>query len=139
MTLTADALARIHAAAFVTQRPWTPAEFSALLDASGLVLCGDARGFLIGRIVADEAELLTVATLPDAQRQGLADSHLRQFLDIARSKNAVLAFLEVAQDNIPANQLYQKHGFAVVGRRLNYYRRPDGTRVTANVMQKRLG
>lgn len=138
MTPSADALARIHAAAFTTQRPWTTAEFTNILTMPGLILCGDAWSFLVGRVVADEAELLTVATHPEKQGEGRADDGMAQFLEIAGSKGANRVFLEVAEDNTPASRLYLKHGFSEAGRRPNYYVRPDMRKVDAILMQKLL-
>lgn len=138
MTLTADALARVHAAAFTMQRPWTAAEFENILAMPGLILSGDAWSFVVGRVTADEAELLTIATHPEKQGQGRADQGLADFLKSAQTQGATRVFLEVAEDNAPANQLYFKHGFAEIGRRPKYYARPDGSKVSAILMQKRL-
>jgi len=72
MKATAADLARTHAAAFTQTRPWSAKEFSTLLNSHGVILCGDARSFVLGRVIADEAEVLTIATELQFQRQGLA-------------------------------------------------------------------
>ena len=136
---TPEALARTHARAFAGEgRSWSAAEFAALLDASHTVLAGDARGFALARVVADEAELLTVATDPGHRRQGLARAALCAVAAEALARGAVRIFLEVAEDNIAAVALYGACGFERVGRRADYYLRGAG-RVDALIMARPLG
>jgi ribosomal-protein-alanine N-acetyltransferase len=132
-----EALARLHAAAYDRDRPWTAEEFASLLALPGTVLLGDGRAFLLGRVVLDEAEVLTLATDPGHRRQGLAAALLSAFEAGARDRGAVHAFLEVAEDNLPARALYEGRGYAEVGRRRAYYARPDGA-VAALVLARPL-
>ena len=119
-----EALAHLHASAFTEDRPWSAAEFASLLSLPGTLLLGDARAFLLGRIVLDEAEVLTLATDPAHRRQGLAGLLLAQFEEEARARGAAHAFLEVAEDNAAARALYEGRGYREVGRRPAYYARP---------------
>ncbi|ARO14003.1 ribosomal-protein-alanine N-acetyltransferase [Ketogulonicigenium robustum] len=127
-------LAATHAQAFTQQRPWSEAEFAALLQQTGVTLVGDARSFLLARIVADEAEILTIATAPAAQRQGLAARNLREFLASLALRGVAQVFLEVAVTNDAAQALYSRASFAQIGRRRGYYHLTDGTQVDAIVM-----
>lgn len=136
--MTPATLARVHAAAFTQDRPWSADEFAGLLGSRGVILCGDARSFLLGRVVADEAEVLSVATDPAHQRQGLARAALAEFEHAAREAGAARAFLEVAADNLPAKSLYLRHGFIQVAERPRYYARKTGASVAALIMQKHL-
>ena len=86
----------LHAAAYEVERPWTVAEVAALLAQPGSFLLGESRAALVGRVTLDEAELLTIATRPDARRQGLARALLAAFAAEARVRGATVAFLEVA-------------------------------------------
>lgn len=133
--MTPEALAEVHAAAFTAGRPWGADEFATLLDSTGVILRGDARSFLLGRLIAGEAEVLTVATKPEFRRLGLARTNLAAFLDGLKEQNAICAFLEVAEDNEAAKQLYLNEGFAQTGRRPDYYKKPDGSKVAALVLQ----
>ena len=126
-----EALAQLHRAAFAQDRPWTAAEFASLLGLPGTILLGDARAFLLGRVTLDEAEVLTVATHPDHRRQGLASGLLADFETRARAQGVTHAFLEVAEDNLPARALYEGHGYAEVGRRRAYYARKGAPPVAA--------
>jgi ribosomal-protein-alanine N-acetyltransferase len=136
--VTPGTLAATHAAAYTTERPWTAAEFTALLARPGTVLTGDERAFLLGQVILDEAEVLTLATHPAHRRQGLARAALVAFLDAARTNGATRAFLDVAEDNAPARALYATAGFTQIARRPAYYTAPDGTRTAALVMSRDL-
>lgn len=115
------ALAATHAAAFLSERPWSAAEFETLLAGPGTLFVGDARAFLLGRVVLDEAEVLTLATHPAHRRQGLARAALAAFLAKAGGRGAARALLDVAEDNAPARALYAAAGFAEIARRPAYY------------------
>ncbi len=131
MTPDPAALAATHAAANQVDRAWATEEFAELLQ-SGAVLTGDGRSFVLGRIIAGEGEVLTLATHPDHQRKGLAQAALEAF---CRQCDAV--FLEVAADNLPARALYQKAGFQQVGTRPDYYKRANQPAVDALVLQRK--
>ncbi len=141
-TTLAGALAATHAAAFVTERPWSAAEFAALLAQPAIVLTGDACSFLLGRVMLDEAEVLTLATHPAHRRQGLARAALTVFLAQASDRGATRAFLDVAEDNAPARALYAAAGFTENSRRAGYYAARGGadpvTRVAALILARDL-
>ncbi len=136
--LTPAQMAATHAAAFTQSRPWSAQEFATLLDSPLVFATGDARCFSLLRVIADEAELLTIATDPAYQRQGLARTCMSDWETRARACGAAEAFLEVAQDNAPAQALYRTCGFAECGRRTGYYRRMDANPVDAILMRKAL-
>ncbi|WP_415220610.1 GNAT family N-acetyltransferase [Pseudophaeobacter arcticus] len=132
------AMARIHAAAFTQSRPWSQEEFTALLDSPLNFASGDGRCFALVRVIADEAELLTLATDPCFQRQGLARALMQDWQIQAQSRGAKTCFLEVAADNTAAIGLYLSQGFAPCGRRSGYYARRNAASVDAIVMRKEL-
>ena len=136
--MTADDMATLHAAAFTTPRPWSAAEITALLTSPLVFALTESEGFVLGRAVAGEAEVLTIAVAPDARRQGIGARLLAGFLDQARTRGADRAFLEVAADNVAAIALYAQAGFTAAGWRRGYYCTPAGHRVDALVMDRRL-
>ena len=140
MTDTPDlpTLAAIHAASFVNPRPWSAPELRALLDGSGTFLLAEPGGFLIGRAIADEAELLTLAVAPDRRRGGIGARLVAAFTAEAQARGAATAFLEVAADNTAALALYRRHGFAETGRRPRYYTDGPGAPVDALVLCRAL-
>ena len=132
-------LSAIHAAGFA--RPWGTFEFEQLLAdrsilADGLFLGRSEipSGFIVSRVVADEAEILTVAMAPEARGQGHARPLLVQHLDELARLGVRVVHLEVEEGNAPALALYRRLGFRQVGRREGYYTKPDGSRVAALTM-----
>lgn len=138
MTVSPPALAALHARCFTVPRPWTEAEIAALLQSPATVLVGDGEAFALGRVAADEAELLTIAVAPQLRRAGRGGALLSAFETAARSRGARHAFLEVAADNRPALALYRSHGYREVGRRPDYYAHPAGHPVDALVLRRDL-
>lgn len=136
--MTPDMLADLHARTMRVPAPWSARDFSTLLLMPGVYLEGDATGVALGRTVADEAELLTLAVSPDVQRQGRGRRLLADFEATARQRGAVILHLEVAADNAAARALYDSAGYEVSGRRPRYYRTPDGTRIDAILMRRTL-
>ena len=118
---TADWLAQLHKAAFTRPRPWSASEFNALLAAPDVLIVCQGEGFALGRVILDEAELLTIAVHPAARRQGMGRALLASLVEAARARGAVRLFLEVAADNHAAQHLYRCAGFAEIGRRRGYY------------------
>ena len=128
------------AAAFPRRAPWAPGGIRAvfrLIRWCSLLVEGDA-GFLLGRAVAGEAEVLTLAVAPEARRRGLARKLLARFVYQARLRGAGRAFLEVSAENTAAIALYESAGFAAVGRRKGYYATPQGARIDAIVLTRDL-
>ena len=137
-TVTPDLLAATHAAANTVDRPWTAAAFAALVARPGVIVTGTAQSFALVRVILDEAEILTIATDPACQRQGLARAALHAAEDAARARGAVTMFLEVAEDNSAARALYAAAGYGPMGRRGAYYHRTDRPAVAALTLRKPL-
>ena len=131
--ITAKDMAATQRAAFTTTRSWDAQEFESLLQ-NGAIGVGDADCFALVRVVLDEVELLTIATHPTYQRQGLARAIMADWQVVARKRGATRAFLEVAADNTPAIALYHLCGFQTNGVRPGYYRRDDGSKTDALTM-----
>ncbi|MGR3714935.1 MAG: GNAT family N-acetyltransferase [Shimia sp.] len=131
-------LAHLHAAAFDTARAWSANEIAALLDSPFTFLVQRDDGFALGRAVAGESELLTLAVHPDGRRKGLGRALLAAFEAESRNRDATRAFLEVAEDNGPALALYVASGYHSTARRPDYYRRNDGSQIAASLMEKTL-
>lgn len=121
--MTPDQLAAIHAQCFdAAPRPWSAVEFADLLSSPHVFLLTRPDGFLLGRVVADEAELLTLAVASAARRQGQARHLTAEFTATSHDRGAATAFLEVAADNAPARALYAALGWDAAGIRRGYYR-----------------
>lgn len=139
-------LAALHHRAFTTTRAWNAAEFESLLVNPHCFLCIESSdtgqtslsAFALGRVIADEAEILTLATDPNQRRHGYARKCLYQFERIAKNRGAVTAFLEVAADNLAAVALYKSTGYQIHAKRAAYYNRKQGPAVDALVMRRKL-
>lgn len=91
-------------------------------------------GFIMGQVMADEAEILSVGVAPELQRRGVGALLVEGFMRAAKRAEARRLFLEVAADNPAALRLYTKLGFKEQRRRKGYYPRKSGTPVDAIVM-----
>lgn len=124
--MTPSELAELHARCFTVPRPFRAEEFADLLGAPASFLCAEPAGFAVGRAIAGEAELITLAVDPDQRRQGAGRRLVAAFLAGARHRGATMALLEVDARNSAAHALYRQTGFVEVGRRPAYYRHADG-------------
>jgi ribosomal-protein-alanine N-acetyltransferase len=120
----AAAIAHLHAASF--GRGWEEDEVHRLLlDRAVVAHRAMVRrmmvGFIMSRMAADEAEILSVAIAPARRGRGfsrpLLDFHLRSLAGLG----ARTVFLEVDEHNAPACRLYRGAAFHEVGRRRGYY------------------
>lgn len=136
--MTPQVLSQIHSAAFAPARGWSELEFTKLLQQRGVILSSDVGSFVLGRVIAGEAEILTVATTPEYRGQGRATAVLVDFLAQAKTAGATRVFLEVSEINERAISLYYKQKFIKSGRRPNYYPTPNGSNVDAILMEAQL-
>ncbi|HWV95610.1 MAG TPA: ribosomal protein S18-alanine N-acetyltransferase [Xanthobacteraceae bacterium] len=135
------ALARLHGAAF--HRGWGEAEFDAMLREPNTLVHrlrqgGKVIGFAVSRLAADEAEILSIAVAASQRGRGLSRGLLLTHLGHLAGRGVNTVFLEVEENNQPARRLYDKAGFAVVGRRERYYREAGGEERNALVMRRDL-
>lgn len=138
MTMPPDALAALHARCFETPRPWHAHEFTSMLASYGVFLHSTQAGFILGREIVGEAEVLTLAVDPTSQRQGVGRMLLAKFEAQAIQRGATEAFLEVACDNVAAIALYRTANYTESGKRAAYYSPPNGPKIDALMMRKPL-
>jgi len=130
--MTPALMAQIHAEAF--DAPWDEASMASLVSGTGVFVLGDDQGFIMIRVILDEAEILTVGVRPSARRGGIGRRLVEQSVVQSAALGAERMFLEVAESNAAARGLYASCGFEEVGRRKNYYQRPDMTYEDALMM-----
>ena len=92
---------------------------------------------LLARAIAGEAEIVAIGVDPARRRNGTGAALLEGAIELARVAGAEAVFLEVAENNNQACQLYTRRGFIKIGRRANYYRQKDAA-VAALVMKLEL-
>lgn len=139
----AAAASAIHSASFA--RRWGTLELERMIatetsHTDGIFIGGDKKlaGFALSRLVAGEAEILTLAVEPATRGQGAGRALLSTHLERLSRAGARVVFLEVDEGNESALALYRRAGFAEIGRRPGYYTKPDGTVATAITMRATL-
>jgi ribosomal-protein-alanine N-acetyltransferase len=81
----------------------------------------EPRAFMLSWVVADELHILSVATLPEFRRQGLARALLEYAIGFSRIRKCRSILLEVRRSNEGAIRLYRAFGFSAIGIRPRYY------------------
>ena len=110
-------MANLHLKSGLMTRPWTASEYKKLLESETTRFFCVENGFLIGRIIGEEAEILNVIVHPNFRRLGKAKYLICKFEKQAKNAGSAKCFLEVAESNNPANKLYSNLGYVMVGRR----------------------
>ena len=132
--------AAMHARCFAD--PWDEAAFVSALDVPGtvieiLTLSDQPAAFALYRAVADEAEILTLGTLPEFRTRQMATQLLNDAFARLEGSGVRTLYLEVGSQNFAALRLYTANGFEEIGRRRNYYNH-GGKREDAVMMKRSL-
>ncbi len=93
-------------------------------------------GYVGSQTVIDESDMMNIAVHPDYRRQGIGAELVNVLGEKLKEKGSLRLSLEVRASNESAQALYQKLGFAQVGRRPRYYRNP---REDALILRKEWG
>lgn len=121
--------------------PWSAGQFKeeiANIGQSRYYIVAESEGQIIGYAgilfvsAGMEADILTLAVVPEHRRKGIGRAMLHDLMSWARSKGANSYMLEVRVKNDGALALYESEGFSKVGLRQNYY----GPGKDATVMRK---
>ena len=109
--------------------PWSREALAAELNeptSAWLVAVEGKRpvGYIGLRIVEDEGEIVNLAVSPGWRKKGVGAALLGTVLDFAAFQGVQKVWLEVRESNTAARKLYEKAGFAAVGKREKYYSAP---------------
>jgi [ribosomal protein S18]-alanine N-acetyltransferase len=120
---------------------WTEWGLGELLGWSGVVALvseddGKISGFIVGRQVGDEAEILNLAVIPARRRKGGGGALLKAAIVKFQARDVSRVFLEVRESNEDAIAFYEKYGFSKTGKRPSYYHDPEEAAI---VMERKLG
>ena len=85
---------------------------------------GSIIGFIVARRLADELEILNLAVVEAARRQGVGKALLQHAFTHAAGCCVQKVFLEVRASNFAAQRFYESQVFTNAGRRPNYYTSP---------------
>jgi [ribosomal protein S18]-alanine N-acetyltransferase len=127
-----ESMARLHTQGF--HRPWNDGEFRSFLgqpNIYGFIARPVGRalkpvGFVLVRVAADEAEILTIAVDKSERRHGVGTALIETVLRSLHQLRAKSLFLEVDEQNNAAVNLYKQLGFRLVAKRPSYYDTPSG-------------
>jgi Fur family ferric uptake transcriptional regulator len=131
----AGELARLHASLF--DEGWDAASFKEVLAHPGAIAFAAGAGpsslkagwlgwgFIVGRVAADEAEVIAIGVARERQRRGIGLRLVEKLCQAAARRGARRLYLEVAESNLAARALYARLGFKENGRRRGYYVRTD--------------
>ena len=137
----AAAIAALHGVSFA--RGWSEQEVETLMTdrhvmAHRAINGSTMAGFILSRLVEDEAEILSVAVANARRGRGLARSLLNLHMRRLAGLGARAIFLEVDEHNAPAIRLYDRAGFHEISRRPNYYPGAGGKAAAALVLRRDL-
>ncbi len=131
-------LSEVHGSSFF--EAWSAQSLRSSLSVPGsfAFVEGDLDGFILARVAADEAEILTLAVRPEKRRRGLGRALVLSAAEHAHDAGAARFFLEVGKTNAAARALYENLGFAMVGERHGYYGERSETPEDALTLAARL-
>ncbi|HEY4357962.1 MAG TPA: ribosomal protein S18-alanine N-acetyltransferase [Acidobacteriaceae bacterium] len=100
---------------------------------------GDIAGYAVAMVVAEDAELESIAVSPAFRRQGVGLRLGEALLDWAIAQGAAEIYLEVRATNLAAYLLYEWLGFYKTGIRKSYYDNPleDAVLMTCHIRDQR--
>ena len=110
--------------------PWCERDILGYVSTEGgmcFVAVRDGRviAYILGRLIAPEAEIYRIAVLPEERRRGVGYRLLDFAMKTEHGRGLETVFLEVRSRNTPAINLYSAYGFRRAGMRKNYYKNPD--------------
>ena len=108
--------------------PWSANDFTECVSTGVPFLVAERRGVVAGYVVAhsaaDEGEILNLGVAAAHRRHGIGRELVERALAELTARGVRTVYLEVRASNAAARRLYEALGFAEVGRRTRYYRRP---------------
>lgn len=123
--------------------PWSEHALELFLEGNAFaVVSVSETGTILGYgsmlFVPDEGQLVNLAVLSSARRQGIGKQILLALIEEAKTRGTKTISLEVRVSNAAAIALYEHLGFRSVGIRRHFYRRPveDAAVMICDLSQK---
>ena len=138
----ADVISQLHLRCF--GKKWSDADIAGLLTRPGVFSIEARRvgkpnlpplAFVVYRLAADEAEILSIGVAPEHRGKGLARRLMEEVMRRLHGERARSLFLEVDSSNEPAIKLYRRLRFQTVAERPAYYKNEAGNKSAALVMR----
>lgn len=127
----------------VAGTPWSARDIAEILALPGAfallaVEAGKPVGFLLGRSVLEDCEVLSLGVLAGHRRGGRGRRLLQAAAKAARQRGAQRLLLEVSERNAAAQAFYLAEGFRTIGCRKNYYLFSDKSQADAIICARDL-
>lgn len=81
-------------------------------------------GYIGSQTVMGETDMMNVAVHPEYRRKGIAEALVNALVGSLKEQGSRCLTLEVRASNLPAQKLYEKLGFTLIGKRPRYYHNP---------------
>ena len=81
-------------------------------------------GYVGSQTVCNETDMMNVAVTADFRRKGIGEQLVTALVEELKAIDSRCLTLEVRASNTPAQAMYEKLGFAEIGRRPRYYQNP---------------
>ena len=108
--------------------PWSEHALELFLGENAVAMVAVDGGTVLGYgsmlFVPGEGQLVNLAVLSTARRQGIGKQILSSLIEEAKNRGAETISLEVRVSNAAAIALYEGFGFRSVGIRKRFYRQP---------------
>ena len=72
-------------------------------------------------LIIDEGHITNIAVREGFRQKGVASEVLKGLIEVCKKRDLTSMTLEVRESNVPARNLYKKHGFMEAGIRPKYY------------------
>ena len=84
----------------------------------------NVAGYVGSQTVCNETDMMNVAVTADFRRRGIGELLVTALVEELKAIDSHCLTLEVRASNTPAQAMYEKLGFAEIGRRPRYYQNP---------------
>ena len=84
----------------------------------------NVAGYVGSQTVCNETDMMNVAVTADFRRRGIGEQLVTALVEELKAIDSHCLTLEVRASNTPAQAMYEKLGFAEIGRRPRYYQNP---------------
>jgi ribosomal-protein-alanine N-acetyltransferase len=131
----AEIISQIHQSCF--DDGWSEKSFFEMLSQNAFFgfFSKEKTGFILGKIVCEEIEIITICVLPNFRRRGIGKL-LMETIDVhAKTCSVDRIFLEVSEDNVIAQKMYKNFGYKEIAERRGYYQ-TQTCRKNAIIMMK---
>ena len=113
---------------------WSEEEFVSMLSDESFFGFREDHGFILCRRALDSIDIVTFCVDPPYRNRGIGKKLLQKVLNLAK-EGLCKVFLEVAERNYAARNLYEALGFEKISVRKNYYKFSSGTQDAVVMMR----